>query len=356
MLLAHSGVGFLSSGFIGVDVFFVISGYVITGLLLRECSANGRIHLLPFYVRRVRRIIPAALFVIVVTVVAERLLVGSVAASDATGYGRLAALFVANLPTYFHVTDHGSFGSPFGAYWSLSVEEQFYLVYPVLALVTLALVPLGTARLRLGLLLGIAAMASFSYCVALSPGIGFLYTYTSPLTRAWELAVGGLVAVVGTRTTSIPPRLAAALSWIGLVAILAAAHFLSSGPGGYPGYIAAWPVLAAAMLIAGGSCAPPLGAEWLLKRWPFRWLGRWSYSLYLWHYPILVVAAQRWGPLSARWNLPLMVLAVAMSAGTYFGIENPIRHSSYLNRNAWAGIALGVLLVAACLAVLGAFQ
>jgi peptidoglycan/LPS O-acetylase OafA/YrhL len=356
VVLAHSGVGFLSSGFIGVDVFFVISGYVITGLLLRECSATGRIHILPFYGRRVRRIIPAALFVIVVTVVAERLFVGTLAASDASGYGRLAALFVANLPTYFHATTRGSYESPFAAYWSLSVEEQFYLVYPLLVLISLLFFHRLSVRLKLGLLLGISAMISFGYSVALSPGAGFLFTYTSPLTRAWELAVGGLVAVGGAWTTSLPPRVAAALSWIGLGAILAAAHYLSGAGGGYPGYIAAWPVLAAALLIVGGSSAPPQGAEWLLKRWPFKWLGRWSYSLYLWHYPILVLAAERWGPLSVTWNLVLMVLAVAISAGSYFAIENPIRHSSYLIRTSWASIALGACLMAAALALLGAFR
>jgi peptidoglycan/LPS O-acetylase OafA/YrhL len=109
-------------------------------------------------------------------------------------------------------------------------------------------------------------------------------------------------------------------------------------------------------LIAGGSPAPSLGAEWLLKRSPFKWLGRWSYSLYLWHFPILVLAAQRWGPLSVGWNLALMILAVAISAGTYFAIEKPIRHARSLNRNPWTGIALGACLVAASLVLLGALQ
>ena len=350
----HSGVKFLSQGYVGVDVFFVISGYVITGIILRETDKSGGLGIGSFYARRVRRILPAALLVIVVTILAERIFVGAVAATEASRYGRIAALFVANLPTLVSVPPHETYASPFGAYWSLSVEEQFYLVYPLLVAGSL-LIPIWTLRSKLCVVLCAVIFASFWYSVTRSPGVGSLITYTSPFARAWELSLGCLLAIFGRELRHIPRTVGAVASWVGLATILAASHFMNPQQGGYPGYIAAWPTLGALLLIAGGLRAPRLGAEWMLKQRSFQAVGRWSYSIYLWHYPILILAAQRFGPLTVPENLLLVGVAIFLSAATYRLVEDPIRRTRFVTRSAWLSIGVGLLVVGLVVGMLSAF-
>jgi peptidoglycan/LPS O-acetylase OafA/YrhL len=133
-----------------------------------------------------------------------------------------------------------------------------------------------------------------------------------------------------------------------------ASHFLQQS-GGYPGYIAAWPALAAVLVIAGGTIAPGRGAEFVLKRGVCQAIGRWSFSIYLWHWPILVLVAQRFGTLSVPENLLLVCVAIVISAATYKLVENPIRRSTYLTRSAWLSVGLGLFLIGFVVAVLNAF-
>jgi peptidoglycan/LPS O-acetylase OafA/YrhL len=342
VVLAHARVPHLAGGFIGVDVFFVISGFVITGLLLRESAATARIRVLPFYGRRARRIVPSAMLVIVATVLAERLIVGHTAANLVASDAKWAAVFLANF-----TPGHGNLFSPtpapLSAYWSLAVEEQFYLVYPVLFLLVLTIGRHWSLRLKLSALLAVAIATSFAWSVISSPGS--LTAYASPLTRAWELAIGGLLAAGAGWLNRMPGYLAAIMSWAGLVGIALAASVVSFTIGGYPGYIAALPVGATCLIIAGGTAAPRLGAEVLLKQAPFKWLGRWSYAIYLWHYPILIIATQHWGHTNVPTNLMLAGAAVALAAGTYFAIENPIRHWSFLTRFPLASVLGGTGLI-----------
>ena len=354
VVLYHVGVPHLGGGYVGVDVFFVISGFVITGLLLRERQASGRTSLLAFYGRRSRRIIPAAALVIAVTVIATRILLGVVSTAQVVSDARWATLFLAN----FHFTATGTNYflaqgpvSPLQSFWSLAVEEQFYIVYPTIFLVLAVLARRTALRAKLVTFLVLAAAASFTWSVVQTSSNPTV-AYFSPFTRAWELALGGIVAAGAPWLRRIPPGVAGALTWAGMGGILASAlAFTNTTP--YPGSLVALPVVATALVIAGGTAVPARGAELVLARAPLRWLGKWSYSLYLWHWPVLVVAAQYEGrqTLSVSQNLMLALLALALSVITYFLLENPVRHARLLRRVRFASVGTGAAVTAACIGV-----
>lgn len=337
VVVYHANILHFIGGYIGVDVFFVISGFVITGVLLRNHTASGRPQILEFYGRRVLRIVPMATLVIAVSITAERVLFGKAVAAVLAADARWAALFLANI--------HGSLFM--GPYWSLGVEEQFYLVYPVVVLVVASVFRQWSLRARLGMVLGAIIVASFSWA-ALNPAAA----YGSAFGRSWELAVGALLAVTTGYFKKMPASLAAVMTWVGLVGLVSLVFVLRFEPS-YAGRTAVLPVGAAALMIAGGSAAPRAGAEALLRLSPFKWLGRWSYSLYLWHWTALFVAEEHWGNHGSDVARGAVVgVAVVLSAVTYFCVENPIRHSTRLKEHPVASIAFGLTLVVACLAVI----
>jgi len=352
VVLYHAGVTRLSGGYVGVDVFFVISGFVITGVLLRERTSTGRTSILSFYGRRCRRIIPAATVVIVITVFLSYVFLGIVGGNQTATDGIWATIFLAN----FHFASVGTNyltafqpPSPLQNFWSLSVEEQFYVVYPTLFLVVARTRMALGFRARLVLVLSVAIAFSLALSVfqtASDPTVA----YFSPFTRAWELALGALVAAAAPFLLRVPTRLATAMTWLGLGFItLAAVSYNSQTP--YPGSAVALPVAGAALVIAGGTVVPRYGAESLLRLWPFRQLGKLSYSLYLWHWPILILAAESAGQTSlpATRNLPWLLVALGLSIVTYLAIENPIRHSRSLNGNRLLSLGLGAGLIAVSL-------
>ncbi|HEY5023372.1 MAG TPA: acyltransferase family protein [Acidimicrobiales bacterium] len=352
VVLFHSGVSALSGGYIGVDVFFVISGFVITGVLMRERSTTGRTSILAFYGRRCRRIIPAATLVIIVAVLLSYYFLGVGTGGRTATDGRWATVFLAN----FHFSAIGTNylsaqqpPSPLQNYWSLSVEEQFYVVYPTLFLLLAGIKTSLSLRARLafGLVLVIGASLAFSVIDTHSHATS---AYFSPLTRAWELGLGALVAVATPWLKKVPFRIAAIATWLGFGAILIAAFSFGSQTA-YPGSLVTIPVVGAALIIAGGVRAGRFGVEALLGLSPFRWLGKLSYSLYLWHWPILIIAAEYAGKttLSVGQNLGWDLVALAASAITYVVVENPIRHAKFLFRVRWASIGLGATLVAVAL-------
>ncbi|HXW38526.1 MAG TPA: acyltransferase family protein, partial [Acidimicrobiales bacterium] len=351
VVLYHAGLSGVNGGYVGVDVFFVISGFVITGVLLRERTSTGRTSLAHFYARRARRILPAATLVIVVTVVAAYFVLGTFAGNQTATDSRWAELFLAN----FHFAAAGTnylnahrLPSLLQNFWSLAIEEQFYLVYPTLFLVICSLRLRMSHRARLLIVLTAVVYVSFLWSVfqtQSSPAAA----YFSPFARAWELALGAIVALATDRLVRVPRPVAALMSWVGLAAIVYSA--VAYGPNtAYPGAPVAIPVLGAALVIAGGTAAPAGGAELLLGLAPFGWLGRLSYSLYLWHWPILILAAESAGKQSLPFHQNLLPLALALGASclTFYLYETPIRHLPLLRRSRNA-LGLGAVLVAVAL-------
>jgi peptidoglycan/LPS O-acetylase OafA/YrhL len=354
VVLFHAGVPRLTGGFVGVDVFFVISGYVITGVLVRERSGTGRNSILGFYGRRARRIIPAATLVIIVTVLATYHWLGFILGGDTARDGRAAATFWVNFRFIATGTNYWTSQlppSPLQNYWSLSVEEQFYVVYPALFVAAAAIaVRRIELRHRISVILGAAIIASFWWSIVQTSS-NATAAYFSPFTRAWELALGALVAVNARHLAQLPRRAAALASWIGLCGILLAA-FLYTSATPYPGSAAALPVISTAGVIAGGTAGFKFGAEMILRLPPFQWLGRISYSMYLWHWPLLVIPMELAGhQLSLKDNLGWVAVALAISAITFFLIENPIRHAKRLRQSWRLSIGLGAALVATSVAV-----
>jgi peptidoglycan/LPS O-acetylase OafA/YrhL len=359
VVLFHVGIPQARGGFIGVDVFFVISGFVITGVLLRQNAASG-IRMVAFYARRARRILPMALLVIVVSMLAVAIVAPRSAIVVTASDGRWSALFLANFH-FFSVTP-GIITtrppSPFQQYWSLAIEEQFYLVYPALFIGLLAVPGRWSVRTRLAAGIGVVVVASFIACM-LTSHTGDLYAYDSPLTRAWELGVGALVALGTGPAERIKPVAAATMTWIGLAAILVSAWTISLASNPYPGWVAAVPVLGAALVIVGGSAVPSMGAESVLGTVPFRRVGRWSYSWYLWHWPFLVIAAEAAHTTvlqsSIAKNVGVVLLALGVSVASYRFIEDPIRRSPILVRNHGLTLAAAGALVATCVLITFAF-
>jgi peptidoglycan/LPS O-acetylase OafA/YrhL len=353
VVLYHAGIPWLTGGFVGVDVFFVLSGFVITGLLLRERATSGTTKLLNFYGRRSRRILPAATLVIMLTVLAAYHWLGFLTGDDTVVVGRTASLFYANFHFISTGTNYLGSQAPPSAlqnFWSLSVEEQFYVLYPTLFIVTALAWSRVNLRLKLTIVLTVSIVASFIWSIVQTSSNGTA-AYFSPFTRAWELALGGLVAVASLQLAKLPRSVALAMTWIGLGGILLAG-FAYSATTTYPGSAVALPVISTALVVAGGTAAR-LGAEWILRLPPFRWLGKLSYSLYLWHWPILIIAAQYAGhPLSVKDNLGWVLLALAFSIVSYFVVENPLRHWKYLSRSGIRSLCLGALLIGASLGLM----
>jgi peptidoglycan/LPS O-acetylase OafA/YrhL len=342
----HAGLSHLSGGYVGVDVFFVISGFVITRVLLRERASRGTTSILGFYGRRCRRILPAATLVIVVTVAATYAVLGIVG-GDATAIdGRWAAVFLSNFhfaTTNTNYLNANRLPSPLQNFWSLSVEEQFYLLYPTFFLVLSRLKRASfDARLATGLVAVI--VGSFALSVAQTSS-NATAAYFSPFTRAWELALGGLVAVGATWLCKLPTSTSAALTWGGLGAIVWSAVFFNAQTP-YPGSAVAVPVIGAGLVIAAGTAQPRHGAERVLRRAPFQWFGKLSYSLYLWHWPILILAAESEGKAALPFGENLWWLVVAMVAAliSFRVVENPVRRSRYLSNHRLASIGMGVTL------------
>jgi peptidoglycan/LPS O-acetylase OafA/YrhL len=354
VMLNHAGIVALGGGFIGVDVFFVLSGYLITGLLLREHARSGGISLVNFYARRARRLLPAGAVVLVATVIASYRLDGISAGNRAAEDATWASLFASNIREIREGTDYlGAQAAPSALqhFWSLAVEEQFYLVWPLLILATAIAGTRFPIRIRLGIVLGAVALASLAWSIH-QTNFDATTAYFSPLTRAFELAAGGLLAVAAPSLRGIRPRIGIVLGWTGLATILATA-FLFDAATAFPGSAAVWPVLATTFAIAGGVIAPGLGAETILRRQPFQWIGTLSYSLYLWHWPVLIIAAGAAGrELTVTENLLLYIPVVALSALTFAFVEDPIRVSSLLgNRPPTVSIAFGAMLIAVTIGI-----
>ncbi|BBX09166.1 acyltransferase [Mycolicibacterium aichiense] len=364
VVLFHAAVPGIGGGYVGVDVFFVISGFLITGLLWRELSGTGKVRLHNFYGARARRLLPASATVGIVTMAASVILLPPLQARPAVTDGIASALYVSNYQFVLRGVDYFSnhiTQSPFLHYWSLGVEEQFYLVWAPMLLATVWLLRLARrARHRPAdgvtsskrpfiVLLTLVAVVSFV--------LSFLGSYILPAaafyslpTRAWQLAVGGLVALTSLGWQRLSPRTAAATSWAGLALIVLACGWLSPATV-YPGVAALLPTLGAALVIGAGCATPTKGGGRLLGWAPMRAIGRISYSWYLWHWPVLVLA-----PFALGHSLGLAerVIASLLSAGlawlTLRYLENPLRFALAIRTSGWRSLGLGAVatVIAVC--------
>ncbi|WP_432493881.1 acyltransferase family protein [Kineococcus gypseus] len=353
VLLFQAGVPSFGAGLIGVDVFFVISGFLITGLLVREAERTGRVSLRDFYARRARRILPSAAFVLLVTLVGSVLLLPertSAIARDVVAAGAQVANWWM-LSFDVHALDPVAEHSPVKHYWSLAVEEQFYVVWPLLVLLVArrARREPGALRRRLAVALGVLSAVSLVASVVITSQAG-LFGYLSTITRAWQFGVGGLLALATPwlaarcREGRAASRLRAA-GWAGALVLGLSAGLATRFP--YPGAVALVPTLAAAAVIAAGTAGVARGSVAQVLSWPLvRTCGRLSYVWYLWHVPAVVLAVQVLG--ARHWAVLLAVelLAVVPAALTARFVERPLRFSPLVAASPRRGLLLGAVTTA----------
>ncbi|MDO5698060.1 MAG: acyltransferase family protein [Dermatophilus congolensis] len=364
----------LTGGFVGVDVFFVISGYVITAMLVREWAQHGRIRFVRFYIRRFRRLTPALAVMIVVTLIGSTLLLGpfgpqELAANTAVGAVLLVANFVIAQFTggYFDVAAETN---PLLHTWSLSVEEQFYLAFPAL---------LGAAwalghRLRHRMssrassdhtapLIVVCAIAAVSFAMAMFGAFGpdfrgseLLLGFYSPFSRAWEFAAGAVIALAPGIFRVRSARLAmflglAGLAMIAACLVLVGATTLWPGPWTVVLVVGTMLAIIAGSDTSGGGSANPVTRALATK--PMVAIGDWSYSIYLWHWPVIVFASYLWP--NTPWALTLAAVAsFGPALLSYRYVEEPIRKDNTLVGRRLA-IAVAATLLPA-LALAGALQ
>ncbi len=339
VLLFHIGLPLTDGGFVGVDVFYVISGFLITGLLLREGQESGKVDLIRFYARRMRRLLPAALVVIVVTLIASAVIVTPLRLTEIAGDAAASALYVANFRFALDATNYLAVEapSPLLHFWSLGVEEQFYLVWPLLLLVVTRVLPLRFV----GLFFVVLAVASFALSLYWTDA-SQAWAFYSPVTRAWELAAGALIAVGLLRIPTRSPRPTAALTVVvGLVLIVASVLLITTDTP-FPGVAALLPVLGAVLVIVGGGRGDTLPGRIVLANPVSRYLGRISYSLYLWHWPILILIPIAIGSDELGLRIGLAGVAVVVAAISTELIERPFRRASFLALRSRGSIQLGL--------------
>lgn len=346
----HAGIPGFAGGFVGVDVFFVISGYVITQLLLREAPKGLRRGLADFYSRRVRRIVPAATAALVGTLVVGGIVLGSNLDPNLPGDVRWASLFAANfrfIATGSNYFVPGIHPSPIIQFWSLGVEEQFYLAFPALVFAICRLVSPKHRLSVLSITLAVALAASAWWSIHISAADP-VTAYYSPLTRFWELGSGCLLAMLTTgrpRRSVRSERIAVAAG----VGLLVAALVILGPSSIFPGWLAWLPVGATALLIwAGvGGVRTPVGR--LLSTRPLTYIGNISYSLYLVHYAWLEIPKQLPRPLSGPgWALVELAGTALSAVVLYHLFENPIRRSRRLASDRLAIVLVLCVCVAAC--------
>jgi peptidoglycan/LPS O-acetylase OafA/YrhL len=365
VVLFHAETPGVGGGFIGVDVFFVISGFLITGLLWREVSTAGTVRLRRFYGARARRLLPASAAVGVVTAIASAVLLPPLQAVAVLYDGIASALYVSNY--WFISQGVHYFGghkppSPFQHYWSLGVEEQFYLVWPAIIIGTAWLI--RRVRRRTKATKAQAPASERPYLVvltlvaAMSFAMSLVITYVMPAiaffslpTRAWQLAAGGLVALTAGQWRRLPPLAAAITGWTGLGVVLLACSYLSATTP-YPGIAALLPVLGTVLVIGAGCATPSQGCGRLLAVSPMRAIGRVSYSWYLWHWPVLVLAPLLLGhPLGLAARLAAALVSGGLAVLTLRLIENPLRYTDRVRRSDLASLALGAVATAVAVCV-----
>jgi peptidoglycan/LPS O-acetylase OafA/YrhL len=359
VLLYHAGVPFAPGGYVGVDVFFVISGFLITGLLVRELEKTGTVSISRFYSRRAKRLLPLTVVVLAFVVAVSWPLFDPVR-MDEVSLGVIASgLYFMNWLLAFRATDYFAAGleaSPVQHFWTLAVEEQFYLVWPALLLAAAWWSRRVGWSLRSVLAMAFAAVAaaSLSYSVY-STEVQAGAAYFSTFTRGWELALGGMLALVPTSWFGLLPRAASGVMVGTGLGAIAFSTFRFNDDTLFPGYAALLPTLGTAAIIAAGfattSGTTAAGPARLLTLGPVRHVGRISYSWYLWHWPPLVFAAAIWGKLSPLEGVAVLAASYVPAVLTNRLVEKPFLHSQTLTRFPRKALALGGACTASSVAL-----
>jgi peptidoglycan/LPS O-acetylase OafA/YrhL len=361
VVIFHAGVPQLAGGFVGVDIFFVISGFLITGLLVDEARRTGSINIPNFYARRVRRLLPMATLVLVATTVVFRLVLPPLDWANLGTAVAAATFWVANWHFAAEQTDYmgDADHSPVLHYWSLSVEEQFYVVWPLLLLTVLWLhrrTGKGDITRWFAVALAVLGGGSLALSILTTRDSG-PWAYFGLHTRAWELAAGAALALGRPMAARIPRTAALLAGWGGLLLVLGSAFLLDRATT-FPGVAALWPVAGVMMLIAAGARTQS-GVGSLLS-WPvLTYLGRVSYGWYLWHWPCLRLAAEidsgpqrtaeavnGQGTGSSPWTIGSAVLiSLLLAILTNHLVEQPVRRWTALLRSSGRSLALGACLL-----------
>ena len=359
VVATHAGVTWLPGGFVGVDVFYVLSGYLITGLLVQEATTTGHMRFANFYARRLRRLLPALLLMLAVTCIVAKMVVAPTELPEQASNASSAALWLSNFQFAFWNMDYFAPQSDTALFlhtWSLGVEEQFYLVWPLLVVVAIGAWKYArhTSNLaRLKWVFGTIFLASFA--------LSLYWTYRSPLfafymmpSRAWQFALGAIVfLLVGSPAYHVSTNVVQAawlrpMGWLGLAMILLAS-LLVARTAPYPGTWALLPSFGAALVLAAGAQQQAWVGRFLSWR-PLQALGRVSYSWYLWHWPVLLLGATLLN-MDNGWNRLLLVVgSLLIAAASYHFFETPIRHNRKLvAKPRWAVVAALMMMVLAVL-------
>lgn len=356
----HAGIPGFQGGFVGVDVFFVISGYLIAAILLKELRSTGAVDFWSFYAKRVRRLFPALAVVLVSSMVIACLMLSPFGQLQSFSKSAIfGAIFLANF--HFAQTTGGYFDAPSELtpllhLWSLAVEEQFYLVFPLLLLIIWRVA--GVRRVGMWLvIIGAISMAYALWATAAMPQ----QAYFSPLARAWQLLAGALIACFSQHLNILLERGGRASSRLLSVAgvtFLAVGVTVSAGEVPYPGWRAFLPTFGSVLLISAG-VSLAMSATLTVLRWPLLvYVGRISYPWYLWHWPLISLAkAHRLAEPSLPIDLMMAALSFALAAATYHLIERPAVEMTLRRRTRALPMlgtgAVGMALVVGCAGLLG---
>lgn len=345
VILGHAEIARFAGGFIGVDVFFVISGFVITQMILRQSDDTVLENIRHFYIRRILRIVPAATLVLIVTVLVAYKLLADYFDPQLLIDTRWASLFAANWEMIRTSSDYFSTGIPPSLvthYWSLAVEEQFYFVYPLIMFTILRVIPKDRRNVILPAFLVLVIVASGIWGVY-AHSINPVAAYYSPFTRFWELGLGALIALPRTGTFKVNNVIKSVVAVVSLAIVVGSAMTFDA----MTMNLSLWmwlPVLATAALLLTGSDSS-IGR--LLGVQPLRYIGNISFALYLWHFIWLKLPLQM--PFEELPNnLVLIGIAGTFASAvlSYHLLENPIRHSKKLAGNGWAVLTLLVACIA----------
>jgi peptidoglycan/LPS O-acetylase OafA/YrhL len=341
VVLYHAGVPFVHGGFIGVDIFFVLSGYLITGLLAKELESSGGIDLPKFYARRARRLLPALSLVVIVVCLAQVILSSPIAQMEVLKAALTTALHCSNL--YFahielHYFSQPSAGGPLLHTWPLAAAAQIYFIWPIFLLLLARAVK--DVRIRVLVIAAISAV-SFIDCVWLTSVNQVMAFYLSP-PRAWEFGIGGLLAFVPVHWLTARENLCKRLGAVGLLALVLSGVMIA-GSARFPGYIAGIPVLATLATLQAGASAPNSLPVRVLNWRPLQYLGGISYSLYLWHWPVLMMVPKILHDNSAAVRASCVAISVALAAITHAAVENPVRFNGVLVSRPWLSLGIAAL-------------